>query len=246
MQAREWEGRDADNGHREPRPAEVPASNPWEANADQWRQTDQLIGDEDNSHVADMLGIVPGCRLLDAGCGAGRRAQALLAAGTHVVGIDTAPTMLKLASAAIGSQHLLQADVAHLPFEGSVFDAALCAYVLDFTADAAAGLRELHRVVRSDGRLLVSVLGAVSGPRRSDWRRFIGEPQITSGPLPWEMESLLGNSGWQVLYQEGVFGRSRDGRVNPITDPTVVDPVTWKAGLQALADGWRFLAVRAA
>ena len=57
------------------------------------------------------------------------------------------------------------------------------------------------------------------------------------------MEPLLTHHGWQLVYQEGVFGQSRDGTVNPIGDPSIVDPATWAPGLQALANGWRFLSI---
>lgn len=63
------------------------------------------------------------------------------------------------------------------------------------------------------------------------------------GPLPWELEPLLTDHAWHLVYQEGIFGQDRDGNTNPVSDPTVVDPTTWTPGLQALANGWRFLAI---
>jgi SAM-dependent methyltransferase len=215
----------------------------WEHGARRWSRSDQLVGGDDNDRAAEMLGLVPGCRVLDAGCVAGHRLGPLAATGAHVVGVDISPAMLQLASGTGLLARLVRADVTNLPFHDDAFEAALCAYVLDFTPAVAAALRELHRVVRPGGRLLVSLLGAVAGPRRATWHRFIGQSTPASGPLPWELEPLLTHHAWHLVYQEGIFGQDRDGNTNPVSDPTVVDPTTWTPGLQALANGWRFLAI---
>ena len=74
--------------------ADPRAPNPWDLEASHWRHSDDLVGDEDDdSRITELLGIVPGCRVLDAGCGAGRRSRSLTHTGAHAVGIDTSTSM---------------------------------------------------------------------------------------------------------------------------------------------------------
>ena len=89
-------------------------------------------------------------RLLDAGCGIGRRLTGCGAVAA--VGIDASPEML----AAGGVAGVAAADVRALPFAGKTFDLIWCRLVLGHLARPASAYRELARVCRPDGKLLVS------------------------------------------------------------------------------------------
>jgi SAM-dependent methyltransferase len=77
--------------------------------------------------LVDALGLRPGARVLDAGCGPGRHALELGRRGMHVVGVDASPDFLALARGAAG--HLpvefVEADIRTLGYEGE-FDAVIC------------------------------------------------------------------------------------------------------------------------
>jgi SAM-dependent methyltransferase len=79
--------------------------------------------------LVDALGLVPGQRILDVGCGPGRHSLALAARGFDVVGVDRAPTFVELAranAAAVGLDVRFEvADVRELAY-GADFDAAIC------------------------------------------------------------------------------------------------------------------------
>ncbi|MGO4430123.1 class I SAM-dependent methyltransferase, partial [Streptomyces sp. MCAF7] len=107
--------------------------------------------------VAD-LGLRPGDAVLDAGCGTGRALPALRAAvgptGT-VLGADATPAML---SAAVHADRhrdaaLALTDVTRLPLRDSCLDAVFGAGLISHLPEPEAGLRELARVVRPQGRL---------------------------------------------------------------------------------------------
>lgn len=117
-----------------------------------------------NAHYAqpallDLAGDVAGRRILDAGCGAGSTAAALIERGAVITGFDGSPRMIDLARANLGADADLHvADLSRaLPFGDDSFDDAIASLVLHYLEDWTAPLAELHRVVRSGGRLLVTV-----------------------------------------------------------------------------------------
>jgi SAM-dependent methyltransferase len=104
---------------------------------------------------------VRGCRhILDAGCGNGRYSRWLLRRadpGARITAFDLSPTMLKRARRRLksGRVTLAVADLTRLPYPDGAFDAAVCGWVLEHLPDPRLGLRELARVLRPGGRLLL-------------------------------------------------------------------------------------------
>ena len=74
--------------------------------------------------LIDVLGLEPGMRVLDVGCGPGRHALALAAVGIETVGIDISQTFIDIASEAeVPGASFIRADARGLTFDGE-FDAA--------------------------------------------------------------------------------------------------------------------------
>ena len=111
-----------------------------------------------------VAAAVPGeARLvLDAGCGPDPGAGTLLGsrAGTTVVALDIGFGTVKLAraKAALGGVVLLPvvADVERLPFRPGAFDAVVCDDTVEHLPDDAEGLRQLHRVTRPGGTVVLA------------------------------------------------------------------------------------------
>jgi SAM-dependent methyltransferase len=101
--------------------------------------------------------LAPG-RALDAACGTGRHARHLVALGHDVLGVDITPEMLRRASANVPEASFLEADLRDIPAENECFDLVVCGLALAHLADLDAGVAELARVLKTDGRLVVSVL----------------------------------------------------------------------------------------
>jgi SAM-dependent methyltransferase len=112
--------------------------------------------------LVTLAAVQPGERVLDLACGTGIVARAVAArpggAGA-VVGLDASPAMLATARAAAGDLPIAwrEGDAAALPFADGSFDVALCQQGLQFFADRAGALAELHRVLAPGGRALLSV-----------------------------------------------------------------------------------------
>lgn len=142
--------------------------------------------------MLELAGDVGGRRILDAGCGSGPLAEALLARGASVSGIDVSPAMIDLARRRLGrNADLHVADLGGpLPFPAETFDDVVCSLALHYLEDWSAPLAELHRVLVPGGRLLLSVnhptVSVVSYPGEdyfatreySEEYEFDGEPAV--------------------------------------------------------------------
>ncbi|MFI2370706.1 class I SAM-dependent methyltransferase [Streptomyces sp. NPDC018833] len=148
--------------------------------------------------VAD-LGLRPGGRVLDAGCGTGRALEPLRAAvGPHgsVLGIDLTPEMLDEAQRAGRGRSgmLLLGDVARLPLRSGSLDAVFGAGLISHLPQPAANLRELARVVRPGGALaLFHPIGRAALAARHG--RTISDDDLRAEP---NLRSLLAGSGWRL------------------------------------------------
>jgi SAM-dependent methyltransferase len=111
------------------------------------------------------MALQPGESVLDVGCGTGvflPGLAALVGPEGRVVGLDHSAAFLeeaqkRLADASISDQvELVEGDAHNLPFLDATFDAAHCERVLMHLPDPAQAIREMRRVVRPGGRVLVA------------------------------------------------------------------------------------------
>jgi SAM-dependent methyltransferase len=126
----------------------------------------------DRPAMLELLGEVRGLSVLDAGCGPGLYAEELLARGAKVVGVDQSAGMIERAKERLGDRAELHVHDLAQPldrFADEVFDAAVLALVIHHVDDRRALLRELFRVLRPGGRLVMSTHHPVQ-----DWLRLGG------------------------------------------------------------------------
>jgi SAM-dependent methyltransferase len=126
----------------------------------------------DRPAVLELVGDVSGRRILDAGCGPGLYAAELAARGAEVWGFDASPEMVRLARRRAGGGATFRVHDLAEPLvwlEDAAFDGALLALVIHHVDDRVAALRELHRVLRPGGFLVLSTHHPVS-----DWLRVGG------------------------------------------------------------------------
>jgi demethylmenaquinone methyltransferase/2-methoxy-6-polyprenyl-1,4-benzoquinol methylase len=102
------------------------------------------------SRTVDVLGLVPGSRVLDLACGTGDLARGLRSRGLVPIGADLSLGML---AAAPEPFPRVQADGTALPLPDASLDGVTCGFALRNFTDLDATLAELARVVRPGGRI---------------------------------------------------------------------------------------------
>jgi len=103
--------------------------------------------------VAEALDLQSGERVLDLAAGTATSAAALARSGATVVGCDFSLGMLREGRGK--GVPLVAGDALQLPFADAAFDAVTISFGLRNIVDPGAGLRELWRVTRPGGRLVV-------------------------------------------------------------------------------------------
>jgi phosphatidylethanolamine/phosphatidyl-N-methylethanolamine N-methyltransferase len=107
----------------------------------------------------DRMPLYPGARVLEVGIGTGLTA-ALYPSGCEVVGIDVSAGMLEKARERIRHERLTNVrvtwmDAAHLTFPDESFDIVYAPYTISTVPDPVRVTREMRRVCRPDGRVVL-------------------------------------------------------------------------------------------
>jgi demethylmenaquinone methyltransferase/2-methoxy-6-polyprenyl-1,4-benzoquinol methylase len=105
--------------------------------------------------VARAVDARPGQRVLDLAAGTGSSSVPFRAAGALVVPCDFSLGMLRVGKRRQPALHFVAGDALRLPFRDGAFDAVTISFGLRNVADPDAALRELGRVTRPGGRLVV-------------------------------------------------------------------------------------------
>jgi demethylmenaquinone methyltransferase/2-methoxy-6-polyprenyl-1,4-benzoquinol methylase len=105
--------------------------------------------------AADLARVGPGSRALDVATGTGDLAIELARRGASVTGVDFAQAMLEVARGKAPHVAFDRGDALALPYEDAAFDAATVGFGARNFSDLDRGLREMTRVVRPGGRVVV-------------------------------------------------------------------------------------------
>lgn len=171
---------------------------------------DTKFGDDLPAYRAAVAeaGIAAGGLVIDVGCGTGRALPPLRdAVGTAgaVVALDVTPEMLHAARAAasVAGAALVLADARALPFPDRSAGAVFAAGLVNHLPDTAAGLRELARVTRPGGLLvLFHPSGRVALAARHGHTASHDEP-LAEGPL----RASTAASGWKLTAYDDAAHR---------------------------------------
>jgi cyclopropane fatty-acyl-phospholipid synthase-like methyltransferase len=144
------------------------------------RSADAFVDPETSTlYLAELAGVAPGDRILDAGCGVGGPALAIARAMPDVVidGVTVSEVQAKMARERIAAAKLADrvrvhlADFHRLPFPDESFDVVLYLEVTGYSPDQAALYRETARVLRPGGTVYVKDLFRQEDPLTLAQRR---------------------------------------------------------------------------
>jgi SAM-dependent methyltransferase len=138
-----------------------------------------------------QLPLPPHALVLDAGCGSGRTLPELERYG-EVSGIELSPDAAEVARGR-GAYDVRIGRLEELPWGDETFDLITCLDVIEHTPDDRVTLRELHRVTRPGGYLVVTVpayqaLWSQHDVENHHFRRYEREP----------LRRAAGDAGWTV------------------------------------------------
>ena len=163
-----------------------------------------------NSMLTQGCELVPGQRILDAGCGLGGMAVGLARAhGVQVVGLTNCAPHVEAAAEYAGQQgvgHLVEfhhGDFMDMPYPDAHFDAVLNHESVCFAPDKLAYLRGVHRVLKPGGRWQV-LDGFLSGAALSEEQEEIHAAVYRGWHIPplvdWrELRGMLEEAGFEQI-----------------------------------------------
>jgi ubiquinone/menaquinone biosynthesis C-methylase UbiE len=134
-------------------------------NYESWRATSLGAVTEaiEQRLILDLMGDLAGVHVLDLGCGDGALVCAAASRGAEATGVDPDPAMLAAARTRADRDGItaafLEGRAERLPFPDAAFDVVVSITVLCFVPDASVAVREMVRVLRPGGRLVIGELG---------------------------------------------------------------------------------------
>jgi SAM-dependent methyltransferase len=191
--------------------------------------------------MRELLALPVGARVLDAPCGWGRHTALFAEAGCAAFGADLSPALLRRAVRASGKPagpRYAAADLRALPFADHSFDAVVNVFTslglfLD-DADDIAALREVRRVLRPDGALLLEsmhrddVIAAYA--ERDAWRL----PDGTQVRVRRRFDPVTGLSRERLRWRRGPAGGRKEHALR-LRTATEIDALLAAAGFGPVA-----------
>lgn len=96
-----------------------------------------------------------GNKLLDVGAGKGKFSKKLKEKGFDIIAVEPSVKLLEAGKKLYPDINFIQASVTSLPFPDDVFDYVLCVEVLEHIPDTEKAIKEMARVLKSGGKMLI-------------------------------------------------------------------------------------------
>ena len=121
-------------------------------------------------------------RVLDVGCGEGQVTRRIARRGVQAVGLDPAPSQIRVAQQRGGSARFVRARAEQLPCPSEAFDAVVLCLALEHVDPFEPAIHEIARVLAPGGRFLL----------------FLAHPLLQSPGSGWVDDGVPGEQYWRV------------------------------------------------
>jgi ubiquinone/menaquinone biosynthesis C-methylase UbiE len=191
------------------------AEKQWDERADSWNsKSGEMWENGSRKDIAPFFAkyVTKGKAVCDLGCGDGYGSYKLAECGYKVKGVDVSEEMIHKAKEINkgNSAEFVKGDITSLTFAESSFDAVMAINSLEWTEQPLSVLKEIQRIVKSDGMACVGILGPTAGPRASSYRRLYGEEVICNTMMPWEFAKLAQENNWEIIDGLGVYKKAAE------------------------------------
>lgn len=167
----------------------------WPEKYDRWFKTPigALVKKYENELLLNMLQPRPGEMILDVGCGTGIFTLNILSFGPRVTGVDISHPMLLKAEQKTNEYPFwgVAGDMLSLPFADECFDKVVSMTALEFIADGRRAVKDLFRVTKKGGVVVVTTLNSLS---------------------PWAARRKKAADGGHSLFKQIIFRSPEDMR----------------------------------
>jgi ubiquinone/menaquinone biosynthesis C-methylase UbiE len=169
---------------------------------------------KDKSAAARRSELIPMAigDVLEVGIGSGLNLPFYSSAVSHVLGVDPSPELLAMARPMIDALkfpvELVCQSAEQLPSASGSLDTVVTTWTLCSIADPVKALREMKRVLKSEGRLLFVEHGAAPDPRVQAWQRRINPiwHKFTGGcNLNRRIDELITSAGFSIAELQTTY-----------------------------------------
>jgi SAM-dependent methyltransferase len=143
------------------------------------------------------IGLKPGMKVLDVGCGTGNQSIPAACAGAIVTGVDIAPNLLAQAEKRARDEKVniqfQEADVEALPFSDGEFDVVMSMFAAMFAPRPKVAAAEMVRVCRPGGVIAMAnwIPGSFIAERHEIASRYAPAPVSLESPMLWGDEVVV-------------------------------------------------------
>ena len=175
-------------------------------------------------------------RVLDLGCGAGYGSAELAAKHARVIGMDrVAPAAEPRARPGSGAR-FVRGDLGGLPFAAASFDLVVSFQVIEHLLDATDYLREIVRVLRPAGTLLISTPNLLQSERENPYHVH----EYAAEELTAVLSRCFGRVQMLGVFARGPAAEFQAARLSRIRRITRLDPLGLRRKLPRALVDWLF------